>query len=288
MHASFGVLPKSAAACLIAVLVLSGCKSRQDGTVETAKEAAAATGQAQQVVSVDKHGTRTTTTVQPPVPGQAGQAVTTTVTPGVGPVASSTTAPVTGQGSVAGPGAQPLAGGNPVIRPADLTIPSGTSLMVRINQHISVKSSRVGDRFDGEIVEPVVDGSGREVVAKGTSVLGVVDASHRRGHFRGASVLELRLVSMTLNGRQYRLDTRDLTRGKKGKGRRSTALIGGGTGLGMLIGGVATGGVGLLVGGLAGAGAGTAAAGLTGNRDLEIPAESIVRFKLAEDLVVQL
>jgi uncharacterized membrane protein len=70
-------------------------------------------------------------------------------------------------------------------------------------------------------------------------------------------------------------------------GRRSAALIGGGAGLGMLVGGVATGGVGLLVGGMAGGGAGTAVAGLTGNRDLEIPAESIVHFKVADDLVVQ-
>ena len=63
--------------------------------------------------------------------------------------------------------------------------------------------------------------------------------------------------------------------------------FGGGTGLGMLVGGVATGGVGLLVGGLVGAGGGTALGGLTGNRDIEIPAESIVRFKLADNLVVQ-
>jgi hypothetical protein len=50
---------------------------------------------------------------------------------------------------------------------------------------------------------------------------------------------------------------------------------------------VASGGVGLLIGGLAGGGAGTAAAGLTGNRDIDIPAESVVHFKLADDLVVQ-
>jgi len=43
----------------------------------------------------------------------------------------------------------------------------------------------------------------------------------------------------------------------------------------------------LVVGGLVGGGAGTAVAGLTGNRDIDIPAEAIVRFKLANDLVVQ-
>jgi hypothetical protein len=55
----------------------------------------------------------------------------------------------------------------------------------------------------------------------------------------------------------------------------------------MLLGGLAGGGKGVAIGGLAGGGAGTAAAGLTGNRDLDIPAESIIHFKLAADLSVQ-
>ncbi len=54
----------------------------------------------------------------------------------------------------------------------------------------------------------------------------------------------------------------------------------------MLIGGLATGGVGAVVGGLVGAGGGTALGGLTGNRDLVIPAESIVSFRLEDDLAV--
>ena len=116
---------------------------------------------------------------------------------------------------------------------------------------------------------------------------GVVDASHRRGHFKGRSLLSLRLTSLTLNGTQYPLDTRDLARGKKGKGRRSAAIIGGGAGLGMLVGGLASGGAGLAIGGLAGGGAGTALAGLTGNRDIDIPAESILHFRLTDDLMVQ-
>ena len=99
-------------------------------------------------------------------------------------------------------------------------------------------------------------------------------------------MLELRLTSLTLNGAQYALATRDLARTQKGKGKRSTALIAGGAGLGMLVGGLASGGTGVAVGGLVGGGAGTAVAGLTGNRDIDIPAESIVHFKLAEDLVV--
>ena len=185
------------------------------------------------------------------------------------------------------PVAAPAPGAAPIVRPADVNVAAGTNLTIRINQHISVKTSRAGDHFDGEVVDPVAGDDGRVVIPKGTPVSGVVVASHRRGHFKGSSILELRLTYLTLNGTRYALDTRDLTQTKKGKGKRSAAIIGGGTGVGMLVGGVASGGVGLLVGGLAGAGGGTLVSGLTGNRDIEIPAEAIVRFKLADNLVVQ-
>jgi hypothetical protein len=282
---------------MLVLAMLAGCKSKDDAAIEKAKQQAATTGQAQQVVSTDKNGNVTTTTVQPPAPGQIAQAVTTTVTPAAAGVAANTpaTAPVaTGQPVTAGqtdstgqPVQAPAPGAAPIVRPADVNIAAGTNLTIRINQHISVKTSRAGDRFDGEVVEPVVGDNDRVVIPRGSPVTGVVVASHRRGHFKGSSILELRLTYLTLNGTRYALDTRDLTQTKKGKGKRSAAFIGGGTGLGMLVGGVASGGVGLLVGGLVGAGGGTALGALTGNRDIEIPAESIVRFKLADNLVVQ-
>jgi hypothetical protein len=287
---------KAAATMTLALIMLAGCKTKQDAALDTAKQQAAATGQAQQVVSTDKDGNVTTTTVQPPAPGQTSQATTTTVTPaaGVAPNTPASAPAVTGQSVAPGqtdssgqPVAAPAPGAAPIVRPADVNIAAGTNLTIRINQHISVKSSRAGDRFDGEIVNPVIGEGERVVIPKGAPVSGVVVESHRRGHFKGRSILELRLTYLTLNGTRYRLDTRDLTETKKGKGKRSAALIGGGAGVGMLVGGVATGGVGLLVGGLVGAGGGTLLGGLTGNRDIEIPAESIVRFRLADNLVVQ-
>jgi hypothetical protein len=282
---------KSVAAMALIAVLCCGCKSKQDAAIDQAKQQAAATGQPQQVVSVDKDGKTTTTTVQPPAaPGQPQQITTTTT--------SSTNAPGTGvpanapavaggypaQPTVPQPAAGPTPGGDPIIRPADVNVPAGTSLAIRINQHISVKNSIAGDRFDGELVESLRGDNDRVILPKGPPVSGVVAESHRRGHFKGASILELRLTSLTLNGTRYPLATNDLTRTKKGKGKRTAAFIGGGTGLGMLIGGIASGGTGLLIGGLAGAGAGTAAGAFTGNRDIDIPAESIVRFKLADDL----
>ena len=254
----------------VAAAVLLGCSSKQEQALDKAKKQAVATGQAQQVVSVDKNGTTTTTLVQPPAAGQTTQAITTTATP------LAAGAPV------------PLPSGPTVVAvPVSVSIPAGTTLTIRIDQHISVKTSHAGNTFTGELVDPVLAGDNRVLVPKGAVVDGVVDVSHRRGHFKGRSMLELRLTSLTLNGTEYPLTTRDVARSKKGKGKRSAGLIAGGAGLGMLVGGVASGGTGLLVGGLVGGGGGTAVAGLTGNRDIEIPAESIVRFKLADDLVVQ-
>lgn len=159
-------------------------------------------------------------------------------------------------------------------------VPEGTVLSIRMNQTVDVKHATAGQPFTGTIVNPVlVDGN--TVIPSNSTAEGMVVQAHKRGHFKGSSVLQLTLTGLNINGQHYRIDTSSITRTKKGKGKRSTAFIGGGTGLGMLIGGVATGGVGLLVGGLAGAGAGTGVAALTGNKDVTIPAESVVNFKLA-------
>lgn len=286
-------------AAILSAAIFTGCnKSKQDQAIEQAKQQAAATGQPQQVISVDKDGNTVTTVVQPPQPGQTGQQVTTTVTPksnlpANAPAVAGGQSAASSSDANSAPANQPATSaaaptpGNPVIAPADVRIPAGTTLAIRINQHLSVKTNRTGDHFDGEIAEAVSGDNGQLIVPRGTPVGGVVAMAHKRGHFKGASVLQLRLTSMTLNGTRYPIQTSSLTRTKKGKGKRSAAFIGGGSGLGMLIGGLATGGTGLLIGGLAGAGAGTAAAGLTGNADIDIPSESLIHFKLADTLTLQ-
>ena len=140
-------------ALALAVAMMAGCSSQQDQAIAAAKKQAAATGQAQQVVSVDKNGNTTTTTVQPPAPGQTAQAVTTTVTPAAA-----------GQSGCAGERAEyangapapagAYSGGAPMIRPADVDIPAGSELAIRINQSINVKRTPAGAHFDGEVVDP--------------------------------------------------------------------------------------------------------------------------------------
>ena len=190
------------------------------------------------------------------------------------PASPTSTAPVA---SVATPAPAPA--------PEPPTLPRGTRLEVRLSQTIDVKHAESGERFSGTLAEPVVDGN-TVVVPAGSGATGEVLVAHRRGRFKGQSVLALTLTRLDVNGTQYRIDTGSLARTKKGKGKRSAALIGGGAGMGMLIGGLATGGVGLLVGGLAGGGAGALGAAFTGNRDLSIPAESVVTFRLQDALTL--
>ena len=166
-----------------------------------------------------------------------------------------------------------------------LTLPRGTRLEVRLNQTIDVKHVTSGERFTGSLAESVVVGNAVAVPA-GSEATGEILVAHKRGLFKGKSAMALTLTRLEVNGTQYHIDTSTLSRSKKGKGRRSAAFIGGGAGMGMLIGGVATGGVGLLVGGLAGGGAGALGAAFTGNRDLSLPAESVVNFRLQQDLTL--
>jgi len=59
---------KPAAATTLALSLFIGRQSKQDAAVEQAKKKAIATGQPQQVITADKDGNVTTTTIQPPTP----------------------------------------------------------------------------------------------------------------------------------------------------------------------------------------------------------------------------
>lgn len=297
------IFPRTQVSLLVVAAVIAlgavGCKSKQQQAIEQAQAQAAKTGQPQTITTTDKNGNTVTTVVQPPAPGQKEGEVTTTVTPkpAAGTAAGSAAAgsgATGGDTGTSGGASSAQATGSPAPQPAPAPAPpptvevaAGTPLSIRINERLSARGSHAGEQFTGEVVEPVQDSAGNVVIPKGAPVTGKVVLAKAGGHFKGAADLELRLTSLTLNGKNYPLDTKDVLRTKKGKGKRTGAFVGGGTGLGLLLGGIAGGGKGALIGGLAGAGAGTAGAGLTGNRDLVIPSESIVRFKLKDDLEIQ-
>ena len=200
--------------------------------------------------------------------------------------AGDATNPANGTGSSV-PDANRMAGSKAASsEPAPVIIPLGTVFTVRLGDTLSSKTSQVGQVFTATLATPV-DKGGQIVIPAGAAASGSVVAVQPAGKFKGASLLQIKLDSITINGRQHSIQTSSVARSEKGKGKRSAALIGGGAGAGALIGALAGGGKGAAIGALVGGGAGTAGSAYTGNRDVTLPAESAVSFKLEAPLEVK-
>ena len=220
---------------------------------------------------------------QPATPGSSMPGVQTQ--PGAQPAYSE------GAGAEPNPGApgagyeaqQPAAGAAPAS--AVVEIPAGTRLEVRLNNDLGSKISQPGESFSATITEDVVVGGAR-VIARGARAEGKVIDAKPLGHFKGGARLAIRLQEVSTSAGSYPVTTSAVERFLKGKGKRSATFIGGGAGLGAIIGGVAGGGKGAAIGAAAGAGAGTAGAAATGNKQIVMPAGTVVTFKLQRSVRV--
>lgn len=201
---------------------------------------------------------------------------------GSAPAAGSPAAPGASSGGSSSSGSQPAAA--KVER--DITIPAGTAITVRLGETLSSKSSQTGQSFSATVAEPV-SVEGKTVIERGAAARGVVVDAKDIGHFKGQARLEIRLESVTIHGKEHTIHTSDVARVVKGKGKRSAGFIGGGAAAGALIGALAGGGKGAAIGALAGGGAGTAGAAFTGNKDIVLPAETALSFRLKESVTVR-
>jgi hypothetical protein len=100
-------------------------------------------------------------------------------------------------------------------------------------------------------------------------------------------MLRLELTSLTIHGNQYPVRSTMAGFAQKGKGKRTAVAGGGGAALGAIIGGIAGGGKGAAIGLLAGGGAGVAGGAFTGNKQIELPAETALTFKLRNSVTLK-
>jgi hypothetical protein len=179
------------------------------------------------------------------------------------------------------------AAGAPVRKPAPqpVVIPSGTVLTVRTSQGLSSKNSQSGQTFLAELAQPIGE-NGKTALPSGAIVSGTVVNSKAKGKIKGSAELSLALTSISVRGHTYPIQTNVLSSTAKGKGKRTAATTGGGAAGGALIGGIAGGGKGAGIGALIGAGVGFIGGTATGNKQIEIPAESALSFTLAAPLTL--
>jgi len=107
-----------------------------------------------------------------------------------------------------------------------------------------------------------------------------------KGKVKGEGQLSLTLRSITVGEQTYQIHTGVLDSKIKGKGKRTAATTGGGAAGGALIGGIAGGGKGAGIGALVGAAGGFVAGAATGNKQVEIPAETALTFTLSAPLTL--
>jgi hypothetical protein len=170
--------------------------------------------------------------------------------------------------------------------PKPIIVSAGTKIMVTADQSVSSKTSNPGDHFDASLAAPInVDG--KEVIPSGAKASGTVTDAKSAGKFNGNAAITVTLSSITVRGREYSVSTSSITEAGKGRGKRTAVGAGGGAAFGAIVGALAGGGKGAAIGAGAGAGAGTAGAAFTGDRDITIPAETKLNFKLKEAIEVK-
>jgi len=173
-----------------------------------------------------------------------------------------------------------------VLEPKPLVVPADTVVSVVLDQSISSKTNKPGDKFSATVESPV-EIEGKLAIPKGVRADGVIKDAKAAGRFKGGAALALELTSITVNGKDHEVQTSSAAMSSKGKGKRTATMVGGGAAGGAAIGAVAGGGKGAAIGALIGAAAGTGGAGFTGNRDITLTAETPLDFKLLQPVTIK-
>lgn len=161
-------------------------------------------------------------------------------------------------------------------------IPDGTQLTARLNQRLSTKQTREGDRFTLSVTE-----SGRY---SGAMIEGVVASTDRSGRLTGRADMTLDFERIRLrdgrsydfagtidrvqlpNGETLRVDHEGNVKEDDSQTSRTVQRSAIGGAIGAVIGAIAGGGKGAAIGAAIGAGAGAGSIFIEGRDDLELPA----------------
>jgi hypothetical protein len=160
-------------------------------------------------------------------------------------------------------------------------IPQGTDIKVRTDTAIPAKPA-ADTRYTAAVSDDVMNNAGGVAIPRGSRAqLVVVPGENGKD-----TTLDLR--SVTVNGRRYELEAssaekRSSTPGGLGANKRTGKYVGGGAAIGAVLGALLGGGKGAAVGAIVG-GAGGAGAQVYTGRNKEIPAETQLSYKLAQDL----
>lgn len=169
--------------------------------------------------------------------------------------------------------------------PKRVTIPSGTTLAVRLVDTIDSETSQQGQTFHATLDTPLaVDGD--VVIPSGYDIEGHLVEVKSAGKFAGQSVVALQLDRISSGGKYYSLQTDQYRRQGSSRGKNTAAKVGTGAGIGAIIGAIAGGGKGAAIGAAAGGGLGGGVQAATKGQQIKLPSETVLNFTLQAPLTV--
>jgi hypothetical protein len=167
-------------------------------------------------------------------------------------------------------------------------LPAGTQLVILTNEAIDSKTTASNQLFSAQVDQDVIDSSNELIVPKGSPAQLII-RNVSSGGVTGSSEITLDIQSITVNGRRYNVTTRDLKQtGRSGLGAntRTAEMVGGGAVIGTIIGAIVGHGKGAAIGAAVGAAGGAGAQVLTKGKQVMIPAETILKFNLDQDVTL--
>ena len=173
----------------------------------------------------------------------------------------------------------------PPPQPVNAVFPEGTTVEIQTIDPIDSKTAQAGDEFQATLAQPLTWDS-RVIAPTGTNVYLRLVQAQTSGQYKGTSELQLELARLELNGAQYPMHSSTYTVAGGSRGKDTAKTVGGGAIVGAIIGAIAGGGKGAVIGGAAGAGAGGVYQGVTKAKQVRIPAETKLDFKLDKTLKI--
>ncbi len=222
----------------------------------------------------------TTPAAQAPA-AESGQATPAGNAPG----AAATAAPAAAQPSAAP--AKPAEPPKPAAPPApkfkEVTIPAGTSIIVKLDTAVASDKSKVEDPVNGTLANPVVV-SGTTVIPAGAAISGSVLEANRSGRVKGKANVALSFNRVDIRGERNDIRTERITVEAAASTKSDVKKGAVGAGVGAIVGGIAGGGSGAAIG--AGVGGATTVLATRG-QEVELAAGASVTAKLSDALKVQ-
>jgi hypothetical protein len=168
-------------------------------------------------------------------------------------------------------------------------VPAGTEIVARTVETIDSRDAGLDQTFSALIEQEVTNGSGRVIIPEGSNAQLIIRHTSSGGQ-TGSPDMVLDVRSIVVDGRRYLVSTTDLTLESEtgiGKNTRTAETTGGDALLGTIIGAIAGGGKGAAIGAVVGAAGGASAQVLTRGRDVRVPAETVLRFRLDRAVMLQ-